>query len=129
MKKINFKFLGTLMLFVTLASSQIFAVDILLRKDDPNPGTVTLEPMRSRPKVVVSIAAEIVDNELCVYFNRSTGNALLTIEDANGNIVLSEVLNTNEETEFYIPLDELNGGQYKLKVAYSKTRLVGDFSL
>lgn len=129
MKKINFKFLGSLMLFMTLASSQIFAVDILLRKDNSDPGTVSLEPMRSRPKVTVAITAEIVNNELGVYFGKSVGNALLTIEDANGNLVLSEVLNTNEETEFYIALDELNSGQYKLKVEYSTTRLVGDFSL
>lgn len=127
MKRINFKFLGSIALFFILASTQLFAVDILLRKDDPNPGTVTLEPMRARRTVTVPVLAEISNGEIGVYFGSSVGTAYLTVLDASGAVVMYEALNTNDETEFHFSLDGLANGKYTLKISYGSTRLTGDF--
>lgn len=127
MKKINFKLFGSIALFFILASTQLFAVDILLRKDDPNPGTVTLEPMRAKRTVTVPVLAEITNGEINVYFGSSVGTAYLTVLDASGAVVIYEALNTNDETEFNISLDSLENGKYTLKLSYGTTRLTGDF--
>lgn len=127
MKKINFKLLGSIALFFILASTQLFAVDILLRKDDPNPGSVSLEPMRAKRTVTVPVLAEITNGEIGIYFGSSVGTAYLTVLDASGAVVIYEALNTNDETEYNISLDSLENGKYTLKLSYGTTRLTGDF--
>ncbi len=129
MKRINVKYLGSLLLFFLLAASQFVFADYPLRKDDTDPGSVTLGTLRApaRAKVVIPVTMDVVNGELAIFFNNSVGTAYISIQDANGNIVATDVLDTNASTEFYIPLDELEAGTYTLRVSYGTTKLIGEF--
>ena len=129
MKRINVKYLGSLLLFFLLAASQFVFADYPLRKDDSDPGTVSLGTLRApaRAKVVIPVTMDVVNGELAIYFKNSVGTAYVTVSDANGNIVATDVLDTNASTEFYIPLDEFEAGVYTLRVSYGTTKLIGEF--
>ncbi len=129
MKKINVKYLGSLLLFFLLAASQFVFADFPLRRDDSDPGTVTLGTLRApaRAKTVIPVTMDVENGELAIFFKYSVGTAYITIEDANGVVVATDVLDTTVSTEFYIPLDELESGNYTLRVSYGTTKLIGEF--
>lgn len=134
MKKINLRNFAVTTFLLLLAGTNLWSIDYPLKKDDTNPGTVTLSVPRaslSRAKVSVAIPVNmsVEANELGVFFNYAVGGAYISVEDANGSIVISTVVNTTKDLEFYFPLDELEGGTYTLRVQYGSTKLIGDFNL
>ena len=129
MKRINVKYLGSLLLFFLLAASQFVFADFPLQSVDSDPGTVSLGTFRgpARAKEDNPVTLGVVNGELAIFFNNSVGTAYISIQDANGNIVATDVLDTNASTEFYIPLDEFEVGTYTLRVSYGTTKLIGEF--
>lgn len=134
MKKINLRNFAVTTFLLLLAGTNLWGIDYPLKKDDTGPGSVTLSAPRaslSRAKVSVAIPVNmsVEANELGVFFNYAVGGAYISVEDANGSIVISTVVNTTKDLEFYFPLDELEGGTYTLRVQYGSTKLIGDFNL
>ena len=75
----------------------------------------------------IPVSAELNDTELSVYFDAFVGNAVITIYDADNNIVSQEVVDTYSTSEVFIPTDTWTSGNYTIKITYGTTILLGSF--
>jgi len=129
MKKINSSFYGIFMMLVCLFSVQtVFAVDVPLKKGDTGAGGVNLMLSRS-VSAAIPISVSLDDTELGIFFNKSGGDAQVTIVDETGNVVYQEVIDSNSTTETYIEVGGFDSGNYSLQITYGSTKLVGTFQL
>jgi len=126
MKKINFSFVGILMLLVCAFSFQsVSALDVPLKKDDPSQGTQAL----TRSISIIPVSVSLNDTELGVSFSKSVGVAQVSIVDATGVIVYQEYVDTNSTPQTYIEVGGFDSGNYTLKITYGTTSLKGAFQL
>jgi len=131
--KSNFKFLSSLLLILFVSFTQLVFSDILIRKDNGDPGTVPMGVTRlnsmSSTQSFIPVTADIQGNELFVNFINPVGTASVSVVDLSGNCVYHTVVDTNTTSEISISLDGLSAGKYTLKITYVFTKLKGDFSL
>ena len=135
MKKINFRLLGLFVVFLSVFSNQVVFADIIIRKDDQNPGT-TPNNVQSKLKTFslssnsfIPVTADIIGTDLIVDFTTSVGTAFVSIVDQNGNVVSQSTVDTFSTQEVIIPVDGLSSGKYSVKIVYGSTNLIGDFKL
>jgi hypothetical protein len=140
MKRINFKLVTFFIALFSLFSNQVFSVDILIRKDDPNPGNqpnniatattlFSAKTYSSSAKSFIPVSADVVGSELIVDFSTSVGTAFVSVVDHSGNVVYQTVVDTYSTPEVVIPVDGLSSGKYSVKIAYGSTNLIGNFQL
>jgi hypothetical protein len=136
MKKVNLRNFSVTALLLLLASTNLWSIDYPLKKDDTGPGTVSLlvpksssPSMSRRVKEVIPVSMDVDGQELGIFFDYAVGGALITIEDVNGVVVFSTVVDTTSEKDFYFPIDELESGEYTLRIKYGSTKLIGGFDL
>lgn len=142
MEKINLRNFAVSTFLLLFVATNVSGIDFPLKRDDLGPGSVGLgiaprsasaaraaSSSMSRAVEVIPVSMSVEANELGVFFNYAVGGAYISVEDANGSIVISTVVNTTKDLEFYFPLDELEGGTYTLRVQYGSTKLIGDFNL
>jgi hypothetical protein len=155
MKRQNFKLFGTLAILVgMLFSYQSVFGDILLRKDNTDPGSIpnivssmsisstsssmsisstsmsTLSTSTTTAKTsssAIYIEADVYGSNLVVDFNKIIGIAYITVVDHSGNTVAFEIVNTFFDDEAVISLRGLSRGNYNLKISYGSTKLIGTF--
>ena len=140
MKKINLRNFVVTTFLLLLAGTNLWSIDYPLKKDNTDPGSIGLgiaprsastnSTTFSRAKAaVIPVSMSIEGDELGLFFKYAVGGAYVTVEDANGTIVISEVVDTTDDLEFDFDLDELEGGTYTLRVQYGSTKLMGEFKL
>lgn len=86
---------------------------------DPQPLSITYN----------SASSTIDETELGIYFDWYVGYATISVYDSADNLVDVEVVDTDTTTEVFIPTTSYNSGEYKLKVSYGSTNLVGYFEI
>ena len=90
-------------------------------KDPPaQPHGLTMKP---------SATATINATELAVYFDYSVGDATITVNDADNNVVVQEAVDTDSTTEVSIPVSNRPAGDYMITVTYGNTTQRGYFSI
>ena len=127
MKKLNLPLFSILMLLLcSLPIQTILAGDVPLKADD---GLSTFDP--HAPKAPVSIALDVTQNEtdVTLSFLYPVGDALITVENENGEVVYQETVDTFTTLDAYIDTQNFDGGVYTLKISYGSTDLVGEFEL
>ena len=134
MKKINFRFFSILIVLLSLLSVQDLFSAIIIRKDDPDPGSVPMGVARmsslsSSSKTYIQVTADVSGSDLIVDFNSTVGTAFVSVVDQSGNVVYQTTVDTFTTSELVIPLDGLSSGNYSLKISYGSTKLIGDFQL
>ena len=139
MKKINFKLLGFFIVSLSLFCNQVVFADIIIRKDNTDPGTQPniLSGARSMStstyslssKLFIPVSADVVGSELFVDFSTTVGTAFVSVVDSKGNVVYQTVVDTYSTDEVAIPIDGLSTGIYSLKISYGSTHLIGNFKL
>jgi hypothetical protein len=139
MKKINFKLLGFFIVSLSLFTNQVVFADIIIRKDDPAPGTqpnilststsISTKTYSSSTKFFIPVTADVVGTELIVDFTTSIGTAYVSVVDRDGNVVYQTVVDTYSTPEVVIPVDGMSSGKYALKISYGSTNLTGNFQL
>ncbi len=125
MKKQNFILGVALMtLFSIFTSQAIYAGQVLIRPDTP------IIPDNT-PRAPVSIALDVTQNEtdVTLSFLYPVGDALITVENENGEVVYQETVDTFTTLDAYIDTQNFDGGVYTLKISYGSTDLVGEFEL
>lgn len=128
MKKINSLLFSIFMLLVCLLSIQnVFAVDVPLKKGDP--GGIGGTSIMSRSISVIPVSVSLINPQLVIYFNNSIGIAHITIVDQNDSIVYQDVIDTYSSIESVIETSGWDSGNYKVKIVYGSTKLVGTFQL
>ena len=116
------------MLVCLFSVQTVFAVDVPLKKGDTGAGGVNLMLSRS-VSAAIPISVSLDDTELGIFFNKSGGDAQVTIVDETGNVVYQEVIDSNSTTETYIEVGGFDSGNYSLQITYGSTKLVGTFQL
>jgi hypothetical protein len=142
MKAINLRSFGILALLIFAFSSQAVFADIILKKDNTDPGTVgsmvtvnnslkatSLKSTSLKIQSIIPVTADLINGELGVFFSSSVGIATVSVVDQYGNIVEMTTIDTNSSSELYILTDGWEAGTYTLKISYGTTNLVGDFQL
>lgn len=86
----------------------------------PRPTSMTIMP---------SATASISDTELVVYFEYSVGDAMITVTDANNQVVYQETVDTNSMTEVYVPVEGWLSGNYMITVTYGNITQRGYFNI
>jgi len=140
MKKINVKLLSFFIVSLLVFSNQVIFAGIIIRKDDPAPGTqpnnilsasatVSAKSYSLRAQSYISVSADVVGSELYVDFSTTVGTAFVSVVDQNGSVVYQTVVDTYSTSEVVIPVDGLASGQYAVKISYGSTHLIGNFQL
>jgi hypothetical protein len=135
MKKVNFKLIGTCALLFSLIFPQVILAEIIIRKDNPDPGDVSTQSVKRLPSysmnsVFVSpVTADIFETELGVFFSQPVGTAVIKVSDAFGSVIYQTIVDTNVTPDVYIPLDGFDSGSYVLRISYGTTNLIGEFEL
>jgi len=147
MKQQNFRLFSTLAILLgMLFSYQSVFGDILIRKDNTDPGTQpnivsamsisstsisTSSTTATTSKTnfsAILVEADVYGSNLVVDFDRPVGIAYITVLDHSGNTVAFETVNTYFDDEAVISLHGLSRGNYTLKISYGSTKLIGTFT-
>lgn len=120
-KAIIFTILFVLSLFFIQFS---FADDVPL-KTDRNPLSVGIGSKNAR--VNIPLTASFEYGELGLFFESNVGMCNVSIEDENGNVQMSETIDTDNGTEFWFDLSGLSSGLHYVKISYGSMNLVGEF--
>jgi len=85
----------------------------------------------SRPKVraYVPMTASIENSVVTVDFQYSVGVATISICDSDGNVVFSNLYDTDSSLEAVIPLDALESGTYTIYISYGSSTFNGLFDI
>jgi len=103
-------------LFAQVKEIDLFKDPIL---PGPKPLSLTYIPVR----------AFISETVLSVYFELPVGDAIITVYDAENNIISSDTVDTYSTSEVFIPTDSWASGDYTIKITYGNTTLKGEFLL
>jgi len=76
-----------------------------------------------------SASATISDTELAIYFEYSVGDAIITVYDADNNVVYQETVDTDSTFATSIPVINWSSGDYMITVTYGTTTQRGYFSI
>jgi hypothetical protein len=127
MKKLNSLFFIIAMILLSSIPFQTASAGyVLLKKDNPNPGT---EPNYSLAPVRIALDATQNDADVTLNFLYPVGVAQVTVENENGEVVYQEAVDTYSTLDASIDTQNLDGGVYTLKISYGSTDLVGEFEL
>jgi hypothetical protein len=140
MKKLTSTSFGKLIFLLGMFLTTQFSFgDILIRKDDPAPGTVpmgvtslsatSLTTTSTSTYTTYPVSADVIGTDLIVDFSKSVGIAYITVVDYSGAVVYMTAADTSSSREVVIPVDGWSSGKYSVKIAYKKTKLIGDFWL
>ena len=95
------------------------------------PDDFPLEPptQAHRPSNYPSASATINETELAVYFDFPVGVATIMVYDASNQVIYQESIDTDTNTEVFIPVAMWESGDYTLSVFYYSTTQRGNFNI
>ncbi|MBN2766974.1 MAG: DUF3244 domain-containing protein [Paludibacteraceae bacterium] len=115
----------TVSLFFSLFFIQLsFAEDVPLKSSHVSGA---LNSGFTRTRVYIPLTASFESAELGLFFESNVGMCNVSIEDENGNVQMSEIIDTDNESEFWFDLSSLSSGLHYVKISYGSLNLVGEF--
>lgn len=127
MKTRNFIYLIFMVLTSCFVTSQfVFADDIPLKRDT-NVGNDAVNNTTHRTRIYIPLSVSFESGELALFFESSVGMCNVSVEDENGNVQMSEIIDTDNGTEFWFDLSGLSSGLHYVKISYGSINLVGEF--
>ena len=119
----RYSILGILCLLTT---QSLYSEDVPLKRETYASGHQTVGT-GLRTRVYIPLTASIESGELALFFESSVGMCNVSIEDENGNLQMSEIIDTDNGTEFWFDLTGLSTGLHYVKISYGTMSLVGEF--
>lgn len=126
MKKNNFSFFLLLISYVLFVQDS-FAVDVPLKRSSADTGSINYSENGSRTRVYIPLSVSFESGELALFFESTVGMCNVSIEDENGNVQMSETIDTDNGSEFWFDLSGLSSGLHYVKISYGSMSLVGEF--
>lgn len=126
MKK-NIFFFSLLLFSFVLFVQDSFAVDVPLKRSSADTGSINYSENGSRSRVYIPLSVSFESGELGLFFESAVGMCNVSIEDENGNVQMSETIDTDNGTEFWFDLSGLSSGLHYVKISYGSINLVGEF--
>lgn len=127
MKKVKYYFPR---LFITIVAvlfvNHVFAQDVPLRKVEDS-ATDGLTGKLSKTRLYIPLSVSFESGELALFFESTVGMCNVSIEDENGNVQMSEIIDTDNGSEFWFDLSGLSSGLHYVKISYGSMSLVGEF--
>lgn len=129
------KILKSWIFLICLVSGLFFSIQstlatettpVIIRKDDPVPPT---DPVPFSFEIPIPVSATIDNDQLAIYFDECVGDVIITVYDANNNIVHQEAVNTDFTMEVRIPSFNWASGSYSVTISYGTIQLIGDFNM
>lgn len=111
----------SLTIFPTLSSAK----DVVLITTRSSPINHPTNPTRAPQYIPVNVLMN--ESELTVIFDYSVGEATITIEDESGMIWVEEVVDTDDTLVAYLWIEDLDPGQYTIKISYGDVSFSGTF--
>lgn len=106
--------------------TKAFAVDSpidLTKNPQPPP------PLPTSPTQELPVSASISETQLSVYFETSVGDAMITVYDANNNVVYQETVDTDSESSVFISSNSWSARSYTITISYGTTNVIGYFEM
>ena len=100
------------------------AINIPIEKNTPSTGST-----RQRAPMLIPVIVDLSTTDLYLNFTNLVGIANITVTNSNGIIVHQESIDTNLNNELYIPINELEVGDYTITISYGSITLKGVFTL
>lgn len=119
----RYSILGILCLLTT---HSLYSEDVPLKRDTYASGGQTV-PTGLKSRVYIPLTASFEYGELALFFESSVGMCNVSVEDENGNVQMSEIIDTDNGTEFWFDLSGLSSGLHYVKISYGSINLVGEF--
>lgn len=121
MKKLIILFSFLLVLFTNSIVASTIEIYIFKDPDPPGPRPLSL--------TLIPVSASVDETDLAIYFDWSVGFATITVYNASNQIVDQVVVNTNVNSEVFMPIDLWDNGAYTMKITYGTTTLRGNFNI
>ena len=100
------------------------ALNIPIEKNVPPTSTT-----RQRAPMLIPVVVDLSGMELYLNFTNPIGIANITVTNSNGIIVHQESIDTNSTNQLYIPVDDLETGNYTISITYGSISLSGLFTI
>lgn len=100
------------------------AENVPIEKNTPSTGTT-----RPRAPGLIPVLVDLSTTELYLNFTYSFDIAIITVTNSNGIIVHQESIDTNINNELYIPITELEVGDYTITISYGSITFAGEFTI
>lgn len=84
---------------------------------------------RQRAPMRIPFTIDLSTTDLYLNFTSTVDIATIVITDNNGAIVQQESIDTNVNNEIYIPINELEIGDYTITISYGSIALAGRFRI
>ncbi len=123
MRTSNFIKRSLFIVFSILAVSCLYAGEIVITKGDPIPPEPQLDSFEMIP-----VSATEDNDELAVYFDEVVGDAIITVYDANNQLVFQDVIDTDSQSAAFFDISTCSSGDYTLTISYG-TNLTGEFTI
>lgn len=108
-----------------LSAPTLYADEILIKRSEDRRDDLVGTGIRTR--VYIPLTASFESGELALFFESAVGMCNVSIEDENGNVQMSETIDTDNGTEFWFDLSGLSSGLHYVKISYGSMDLVGEF--
>ena len=125
MKKNYFRTYFLLLICGTFFCNYSFAEDVPLKKGEEQT-TSNLSDTMKRTRIYIPLTASFEYGELGLFFESTVGMCNVSIEDENGNVQMSETIDTDNGSEFWFDLSGLSSGLHYVKISYGSMNLVGE---
>lgn len=76
-----------------------------------------------------TLSATVVGTQVTIQWSQSIGQAELMIEDQTGQVVVDDMVNTNNTSSYTIDMTGFDSGTYTVILKSSKQQLTTDFTL
>ena len=114
-----------LWLIIILSAPSLCAGEILIKRSEDRRDDLVGTNIRTR--LYIPLTASFESGELALFFESSVGMCNVSVEDENGNVQMSEIIDTDNGTEFWFDLTGLSTGLHYVKISYGSINLVGEF--
>lgn len=114
-----------LWLIIILSAPSLCAGEILIKRSEDRRDDLVGTNIRTR--LYIPLTASFESGELALFFASNVGMCNVSIEDENGNVQMSETIDTDNGTEFWFDLSGLSSGLHYVKISYGSINLVGEF--
>ncbi len=114
-------------LFCLLTTQLLYSEDVPLKRVTESKGDDSAIGSGSRTRIYIPLSVSFESGELSLFFESSVGMCNVSVEDENGNVQMSEIIDTDNGTEFWFDLTGLSTGLHYVKISYGSINLVGEF--
>lgn len=126
---------SSVLAIIFIASTSFFFISFIAHASIPDtaggtPGaTITSSAMSLTAVAPATLYTTILGTQVTVQWSQSIGQAELMIEDQTGQVVVDDMVNTNNTSSYTVDMTGFDSGTYTVILKSSTKQLTTDFTL